>query len=147
MRCVCRATSRVGSMTRTCGALPGRTQSAMMVPNVTVLPVPDLACAAVRRRNAACVRAARLHYEVRSKAAQGDGCLLDGRRCGEASLAERTDERFLACRVRVRRRVADERAGRRRSAKEATLPRTSSLAASSTTSGIDARCAVGQSRD
>jgi hypothetical protein len=47
IRFVCSASSRVGSMTSTWGAvpLPGLTQSAINTPNVSVLPVPDFACA------------------------------------------------------------------------------------------------------
>jgi len=71
VRCVCSATSRVGSIISACGACTSRlTQSAKIAPKVTVLPVPDLACSCEVRGAAAWVgRRACLDDEVGAKAA------------------------------------------------------------------------------
>jgi hypothetical protein len=46
VRCTCSATSRVGSTTSACGrSTSAWTPHTATMPNVTVFPVPDLACA------------------------------------------------------------------------------------------------------
>ena len=105
MRCVCSATSRVGSMTSTCGAPDAlcRTPSAMMAPKVTVLPVPDFAYSGASQREGgwrAPTAGARLHNEVGSEAAEGDGSLLYGRGPREAGLVEGAHERVLELTLR-----------------------------------------------
>jgi hypothetical protein len=147
VRCTWSATSRVGSTMSAC--VPGTSAlmaSATMMPNVTVLPVPDLACVAAREAACASHEArragARLDDEVCAEAAQRNGSLLNRRRLPKARPVQAAHEHGLAPRATRHAgshapcgRALRARTGSSRSAKDAAVPCTSAVACRAGASG------------